>query len=148
MTARVTLVSYRQITIKPHHDVTGINYGFFFGPPSPWVLITLHVTAFKKWLFISDITCIICVISNNWHQCSSSDHICKLKVHLFASRNMVRHRLTNVLVKKKYAKTLLKMLNSYYLNKIHPFISFECKGINYCRVKMYIKLLPSERYGI
>lgn len=35
---------------------------------------------------------------------------------------MVRHRLTSVLVKKKYAKTLLKMLNIYYLNKIHSLI--------------------------
>lgn len=61
---------------------------------------------------------------------------------------MVCYRLISVLVKKKYVKILLKMLNIYYLNKIYLFILFECKGSNYCRVKMYIILLFFEWYGI
>lgn len=53
--------------IKLYYDVIGINYGIFFGLFSFWVFIILYVIFFKKWLFILDIICIICVISNNWY---------------------------------------------------------------------------------
>lgn len=37
---------------------------------------------------------------------------------------MVCYRLISVLVKKKYVKILLKMLNIYYLNKIYLLIVY------------------------